>query len=126
MPPCPCSVRMDPRIFDAVVVLKTAKLEGDRLTVRRGRAGGDLTGGDGPASLFIDRFGFGGSLAGSERVGYGRARRPAASGVPENRPYVARGAWFRGAAVGAAAVGAAAAAPYYGAPCGYHPYPPCY
>ena len=37
-------------------------------------------------------------------------------------PYVARGAWYRGAAVGAAAVGAAAvgataAAPYYGAPC---------
>jgi len=105
------------RIRDAVVGLKTAKLEGDRLTFD---IEGDLTGGDGRASLFIDRFGFGGSHAGFGRVGYGRA------GVGRvgvwNRPYVARGAWYRGAAVGAAAVGAAAvgataAAPYYGAPC---------
>jgi hypothetical protein len=105
------------KIRDAVVVLKTTNLEGE------------LTGGDGPAALFIDRFGFGGFHAGGfggfhggyARVGY--------------HPYVARGAWYRGApyaaaavggaALGAAAAGAAAAYPY-GAACGYYPYPPCY
>lgn len=120
------------KIRDAVVVLKTAKLEGDRLTFDVDVLEGDLTGGDGPASLFIDRFGFGGFHAGGfhagvGRVGYGRV---GAVGV-WHRPYVARGAWYRGAAVGAAAVGAAAvgaaAAGAYGQPpCGYYPYPPCY
>jgi hypothetical protein len=43
-----------------------------------------------------------------------------------------RGAGYSAAAVDAAAVGgaalgaAAASAPYYGATCGYYPYPPCY
>jgi hypothetical protein len=66
-------------------------------------------------------------------VGVGRV---GAAGV-WHRPYVARGAWYRGgygaaavgaAAVGGAALGAAAAStyPYYGATCGYYPYPPCY
>jgi hypothetical protein len=85
---------------------------------------GDLTGGNGPASLFIDRFGFG--------VG-----RVGAFGV-WNRPFVNRGAWYRGAGLGAAAIGgaalgaaAASAYPYYGNPyygptCGPYPYPPCY
>ena len=48
------------KIRDAVVVLKTAKLEGDRLTFDVDVLEGDLSGGDGPAALFIDRFGFGG------------------------------------------------------------------
>jgi hypothetical protein len=123
------------KVRDAVVVLKTAKLEGDRLTFDVDVLEGDLSGGDGPAAIFIDRFGFGGFHAGGfhaggfraggfhggfDRVGY--------------HPYVARGAWYRGgygaAAVGAAAVGGAAlgaaaanaAYPY----CGYYPYPPCY
>jgi hypothetical protein len=126
------------KVRDAVVVLKTAKLEGDRLTFDVDVLEGDLAGSDGPAALFIDRFGFGGFHAGGfhaggfraggfhggfDRVGY--------------HPYVARGAWYRGgygaAAVGAAAVGgaalgaaAASAYPYYGAACGYYPYPPCY
>ena len=103
------------KIRDAVVVLKTAKLEGDRLTFDVDVLEGELTGGDGPAALFIDRFGFGGfhggfaaggfrggvGTVGVARVGVGRA------GV-WNRPYVARGAWYRGGAYGAAAVGAAA------------------
>jgi hypothetical protein len=134
-------------IRDAVVVLKTAKLEGDRLTFDVDVLEGDLTGADGPASLFIDRFGFGGFHGGGfggfhggfGGVGVGRV---GAVGV-WNRPYVGRGAWYRGAglgaaavggaALGAAAVGAAAAnaypyygSPYYGAPCGPYPYPPCY
>jgi hypothetical protein len=93
------------RIRDAVVVLKTAKLEGDRLMFDVEVIEGDLTGGDGRASLFIDLFGFGGSHAGFGRVRYGRA------GVGRvgvwNRPSVARGAWYRGATVSAATVGAA-------------------
>ena len=144
------------KIRDAVVVLKTAKLEGDRLTFDVDVLEGDLSGGDGPAALFIDRFGFGGFhgggfhaggmggfhaagfLGGFDRVGtvgVGRVGvdRVGAAGV-WRRPYVARGAWYRGgygaAAVGAAAVGGAAlgaAAANAAYPyCGYYPYPPCY
>lgn len=124
-------------VRDAVVVLRMAKLDGDRLTFDVSVLEGELTGADGPASIFIDRFGFGGFRAGGFHggvgtVGVGRVGvgRVGAAGV-WHRPYVARGAWYRGAAVGAAAVGAtalgaaAAAAPYY-AQCGYYPYPPCY
>ena len=121
-------------IRDAVVVLKTAKLEGDRLTFDVDVLEGDLAGGDGSAALFIDRFGgsfhAGGFHAGVGRVG-GYGRVGVANAGVWHRPYVARGAWYRGAAVGAAAVGtaaagAAAAGAYYGQSCGYYPYPPCY
>jgi hypothetical protein len=133
------------KIRDAVVTLKTAKLEGDKLTFDVDVLEGELTGGDGPAALFIDRFGFGGFHAGGfhaggfggfraggfhaggfDRVGYGRV------GAVGYHPYVARGAWYRGApyaaaAVGGAALGAAAATAASGYPyCGYYPYPPCY
>src|SRR6266478_4285846 len=111
------------KIRDAVVVLKTAKLEGDRLTFDVDVLEGELAGGDGPAALFIDRFGFGGFRGGYARVGRVGVGRVGAVGV-WHRPYVARGAWYRGAAVGAAAVGgaalgAAAAGAYsgYGAAC---------
>jgi hypothetical protein len=142
------------KIRDAVVVLKTAKLEGDRLTFDVDVLEGDLAGGDGPAALFIDRFGFGGFHGGGFHAGgfhaggmggfhaagvhggYARVGGVGAAGA-WRRPYVARGAWYRGgygaaavgaAAVGGAALGAAAAStyPYYGATCGYYPYPPCY
>jgi hypothetical protein len=144
------------KIRDAVVVLKTAKLDGDKLTFDVEVLEGGLTGGDGPAALFIDRFGggfhgggfhaggFGGFHgggfrdvdAGGFRGGYARVGdvRVGAVGVGYH-PYIARGAWYRGApygygaaAVGGAALGAAAAAayPYYGGPCGVYPYPPCY
>jgi hypothetical protein len=114
-------------VRDAVVVLKTPKLEGDRLTFDVDVLEGELTGADGPASVFIDRFGYGfrGGV-GVGRVGYGRV------GYGRVGYGVARGAWYRGAAVGAAAVGAAAvgaaaAGGYYAPPpCGYYPYPPCY
>ena len=142
-------------IRDAVVVLKAPKLDGDRLTFDVDVLEGDLAGADGPASIFIDRFGFGGFHAGGfhaggvggfhaggfhaggfDRVGLGRVGY-----VGVGRP-VYGGAWYRGvgvgaaavggAALGAAAVGAAAGAypygayPYYGGACGYYPYPPCY
>ena len=59
------------KVRDAVVVLKTAKLESDRLTFDVDVLEGDLTGGDGPAALFIDRFGggFGGFHAGGFHAG---------------------------------------------------------
>jgi hypothetical protein len=139
------------KIRDAVVVLKTAKLEGDRLTFDVDVIEGELVGGDGPAALFIDRFGFGGFHAGGFRAGGvggfhaggGFVRggavvgRVGAVGV-WHRPYVAHGAWYRGApyaaaavgatAIGGAAMGDAAAGsyPYYGSTCGYYPYPLCY
>ena len=92
------------KIRDAVVVLKTAKLEGDKLTFDVDVLEGELTGGDGPAALFIDRFGFGGFHAGGFhaagfRGGYARVGgvgRVGAVGVGYH-PYVARGAWYRGA-----------------------------
>jgi hypothetical protein len=93
-------------VKDAVVVLRSPKLEGDKLTFTVQVLEGDLTGADGAASVFIDIFGV------WRRAAY-------------------RGAVYAGAAaVGAAAVGAAYAAPYaypYARPaCGYYPYPPCY
>jgi hypothetical protein len=98
-------------VRDAVVVLKSPKVDGDNLIFDVEVLEGALAGADGAASIFIDLFG---------------VRRRA----------FRRGAYYgaaAGAAVaGAAAVGAAAAAapyyhPYYAPPrCGYYPYPPCY
>ena len=132
------------KVHDAVVVLKTAKLDPDRLTFDVDVLEGDLKGGDGAAALFIDRFGFGGFHAGGFRAGgfraggfrdfhggYARVGYAHVGGVGYH-PYVARGAWYRGApyAVGAAAVGGAAlgaaAANAANPACGYYPYPPCY
>ena len=104
-------------IRDAVVVLMSPKLEGDKLTFDVQVLEGDLAGADGPASVFIDII--------------GRPLTPFSyAGVARRTAY--RGAYYAGAAaVGAAAIGAAAyASPYaypYGRPaCGYYPYPPCY
>lgn len=44
----------DGNIRDAVVVLRTPKLEGDQLTFDVDVLEGDLTGADGPAAVFID------------------------------------------------------------------------
>jgi hypothetical protein len=102
-------------VSDAVVVLMSPRAEGDRVTFDVQVLEGDLTGGDGAASIFIDIIG-----------------RPF---TPLSFAGVARRSAFRGAmyagAVGAAAVGAAAYAnpyynPYYRPPCGAYPYPPCY
>jgi hypothetical protein len=86
-------------VRDAVVVLKSAALDGDSRTFDVDVLEGALTGGNGAAALFIDRFGFAGFHAGGlGHVGYGDAE-PAVW----HRPYVAGGAWYRGAADGAAA-----------------------
>lgn len=110
-------------IRDTVVVLKAPKLEGDRLTFDVDVLDeGNLAGGDGPASVFIDRFGFGFGGVGRPGVGVGGIGRPGVG--------LGRAGWYRGAAVGAAVVGAAAvgaaAGGAYAPACGYYPYPPCY
>jgi hypothetical protein len=117
-------------VKDAVVVLKSPKLEGDRLTFDVDVLEGDLNGTDGATAVFIDII--------------GRPLTPMSfAGVARRTAW--RGAWYAGA--GAAAVGAAAyyhpyaaaaaayyhsyaaaalAGAYYRPPCGYYPYPPCY
>lgn len=95
-------------IRDAVVVLKSPKLEGEQLTFAVEVLEGSLDGADGPASVFIDIIG----MPRTPLSYAGVARRTAA-----------RGAWYAGAAA------AAETYPYYHpyAPrCGYYPYPPCY
>jgi len=103
----------DGSVKDAVVVLKNPKLEGEKLTFNVQVLEGDLNGGDGAASIFIDII--------------GRPFTPVSfAGAARRGAY--RGAMYAGA-VGAAAYGAAAyAAPYaYAQPtCGAYPYPPCY
>jgi hypothetical protein len=112
-------------VGDAVVVLKTPNLDGDRLTFDVQVLEGDLAGADGPASVFIDIIG----LPWTPLSFAGVARRTAA-----------RAAWYGATATAAAAATTAAAAaaatapyyhpyypyPYYRPPCGYYPYPPCY
>ena len=101
-------------VKDAVVVLKSPKLDGDTLTFDVSVLEGDLSGADGAAALFIDWF----------------AARGPRGGVAIGRAPAWHGAWYAhpGAAFAAgAAVGAAVAAPYYHPyGCGYYPYPPCY
>jgi hypothetical protein len=112
-------------VADAVVVLKTPKLEGGNLTFDVAVLEGDLAGADGPASLFIDWF--------AARGPYGRV---AVGGVGVHAPvwrggwYAHPGAYYGAGVVAGAALGAAAVAdrPYYypHPACGYYPYPPCY
>src|SRR5271166_959471 len=125
-------------VEDAVVVLKSPKLEGDNLTFQVTVLEGGLSKATGPASLFIDWFaarGYGGrGVVGG--VGYHGGYGGAWHGAWYAHP-AAVGVGVGAAAVGAAAVGAAAAGayyhpyayPYYAPPppaCGYYPYPPCY
>jgi hypothetical protein len=101
----------DGSVKDAVVVLKTPKLEGEKLTFNVQTLEGDINGADGPAAVFIDII--------------GRPFTPMSfAGVARRTAF--RGAMYAGAA-GAAAYGAAAYAyPYARPACGYYPYPPCY
>jgi len=102
-------------VRDAVVVLKSPKLEGDKLTFDVDVLEGDLTGADGSAAVFIDII--------------GRPLTPLSfAGAARRTAW--RGAMYAGAAgaAAAAAYGAYAYRPYgYPPPaCGYYPYPPCY
>ena len=96
---------------DVDVVLKTPKLEDDKLTFDVDVLEGDLNGADGAAAVFIDLI--------------GRPFTPVSfAGVARRTAF--RGAMYAGA--GAAAYGAYGYRPYgYPSPvCGYYPYPPCY
>jgi len=108
-------------VKDAVVVLKSPKLDGDTLTFDVSVLEGDLTDASGAAALFIDRF-----------AAHVRGPHGGHANIVGGRP-AWRGAWYTrpgvafGAGVAAGAVGAAVARPNYYAPpaCGYYPYPPC-
>ncbi len=93
---------------DAVVVLRSPKLEGDNLTFSVKTLEGDLAGADGPAAVFIDIIG----LPFTPLSFAGVARR------------TARRAAFYSAAAAGAYYPYAYRYPY--PPCGYYPYPPCY
>ena len=101
-------------VKDAVVVLKSPKLEGDKLTFDVDVLEGDLNGTDGAAAVFIDII--------------GRPLTPLSfAGVARRTAW--RGAVYAGAAGAAAAAYGAYAYRPYGyppPPCGYYPYPPCY
>ncbi|TAY29880.1 hypothetical protein ELH88_35015 [Rhizobium ruizarguesonis] len=111
-------------VADAVVVLKTPKLEGANLTFDVAVLEGDLAGADGPASLFIDWFAARGPNGGVA-VGGAGFRAP----VWRGGWYAHPGAYYGAGVVAGAAIGAAVAEDrrYYPPPaCGYYPYPPCY
>jgi hypothetical protein len=89
-------------VRDAVVVLKTPKLDGDQLTFDVDVLEGSLTGADGAASVFIDIIGM--------------------PWTPLSFAGVARRAAWRRAAFYGGAYGAYG----YRPACGYYPNPPCY
>jgi hypothetical protein len=93
-------------VRDAVIVLKSPKLTGDRLTFDVDVLEGDLGNANGAAAIFIDVIG----MPWTPMSFAGVARRNAY-----------RAAWYAGAAR------PYAYRPYpYRRPCGYYPYPPCY
>jgi hypothetical protein len=131
-------------VADAVVVLKSPKLEGTTLTFDVTVLEGSLAGASGPVALFIDAFAFRGPAGGgfAHAGGWGGYHGAVAwrgGGAYWHAP-VYHGAWYAhpaypaygaGAVAAGAAIGlgaaAAAASPYYAPPpCGYYPYPPCY
>jgi hypothetical protein len=139
------------KVRDAVVTLKSPKLEGANLTFDVAVLEGGLNGASGPAALFIDHFGgfgggfggFHGGLAGGAEGFRGGFDRLGGDRVDFNRvgdvnvvhgnywhAPVYRGAWYASptGAVSSALGAAEAANPYlgYGGQCGAYPYPPCY
>jgi hypothetical protein len=77
------------------VVLKTAKLDGDRLTFDVDVLEGDLSGGDGPAALFIDRFGLSRWWLPRERAWVASTLRASAGGYARVGGVGAAGVWRR-------------------------------
>ena len=126
------------KVSDAVVTLKSPKLEGGNLTFDVTVLEGNLNGVSGPAALFIDHFGaFGGGFraGGFDAARFGGYRGAWAGGRYWHAP-VYRGAWYgagataAGIAAGTAMGAAEAANPGLGygddGQCGYYPYGPCY
>jgi hypothetical protein len=127
-------------VADAVVTLKTPKLDGTTLTFDVIVLEGSLAGASGPAALFIDAFAARGAYGGGVAHWGGVGGTTVARGPADYRGGAAywhgpeyHGAWYAhpaygvGAGVAAGAmVGAAAAAAAPRPICGYYPYPPCY
>jgi hypothetical protein len=118
-------------VKDAVVELTSPKMNGADLTFSVKVLEGDLSGADGPASVFIDIIGMPRTPLSYAGVG----RRTAYRGA-FYRPHYGAAAGAAAVGLGATAVGAAAASAYYHPyaypyyarpppPCGYYPYPPC-
>jgi hypothetical protein len=127
------------KVSDAVVTLKTPKLEGGNLTFDVVVLEGNLAGSSGPAALFIDHFAaFGGGFhaGGFDAARFGGYRGGAWAGGRYWHAPVYRGAWYgagataAGIAAGTAMGAAEAANPGLGygddGLCGYYPYGPCY
>ncbi len=122
------------KVDDAVVELRSPKLDGTTLTFDVTVLEGSLAGASGPAAVFIDAFAvrgpYGGGVAHAGGWGGATAYRggaywhaPVYHGAWYAHPAYGAGAVAAGAALGAAAVGARA---YYPPACGVYPYPPCY
>jgi hypothetical protein len=132
------------KVSDAVVTLKTPKLEGGNLTFDVVVLEGSLAGSSGPAALFIDHFAaFGGGFhaggfhaGGFDAARFGGYRGGAWAGGRYWHAPVYHGAWYgagataAGVAAGTAMGAAEAANPDLGygdgGLCGYYPYGPCY
>ncbi|MEK1889258.1 MAG: hypothetical protein AAAB35_17180 [Phyllobacterium sp.] len=136
------------KVDDAVVTIMNPKLEGGTLTFEAAVLEGSLSGGSGPAALFIDRGGFGGGgfggggFGGGFHGGFGegdfhggyaggdRMGDVHVNDVHANYWHAPdyHGAWYAGAGLATGvAVGAAATLPYrygYGSPY-YNGYGPC-
>jgi hypothetical protein len=122
------------KVTDAVVVLRSPKLAGERLSFEVVVLEGSLGDADGPASVFIDTIWFGVGSGGFTYLGQNQTTggttpafgsrddtstttgwsNPAPSGRPYNRGYIDR------------LPGGAPPPPDYRAPCGAPPLLPCY
>ncbi|MGO4388263.1 hypothetical protein AB4Y85_12055 [Microvirga sp. 2YAF29] len=115
------------KVSDAVVTLKSPKLEGGNLTFDVAILEGNLNGASGPAALFIDHFGgFGGGFGGFHGgVAGGFDRGGDVAGVRGTYWHapVYRGAWYAGARD--STYGAAYNSYVVPDQCGYYPYSPC-
>jgi hypothetical protein len=97
---------------DAVVVLKSPILQGDKLTFEVQVLEGDLKGADGPASVFIDIIGLPFTPLSFAGVARRTAYRAAMYNAATNRYYGYPTPYYPPA--------------YYPPRCGYYPFPPCY
>ena len=127
------------KVSDAVVTLKSPRLDGNNLTFEVSILEGSLNGASGPAAVFIDDFN-GGDIdahemrsdeGGDDRAGYDRTRNVyEGHGATYWHAPTYHGAWYASAlpsiASEAAIGGAAVRPPYYQNPCVDSPYQVCY
>jgi hypothetical protein len=117
------------KVSDAVVTLKSPRLDGNNLTFEVSILEGSLDGSSGPAAVFIDDFS-GGGIDVNDHAGYDRTRNVT---VGHGETYwhapVYHGAWYASALpsiASEAALAGAAVRPDYQNPCVDSPYQVCY